>query len=723
MASIHLQGFLDTTLGDVDVGGVITWTHLTNTGDTIETTKVELIVPPDGFYSIDVNFGQIRIDYTTEFTKRFVAIVVVNGDSTATTIPELLNAFVPPTDGQLLIFQDLLADTVAAKDLAEAAAEQITTTELIGSTATFAPDQVVNTSGFLITGDGGSGKWKQNGQTAQTPSQSPGDLGNALINDGNGNQWAFVALGATLLKEIHIAQMGGKGDGSDDTLAGQATINGCNGGLADFSSGVWDCSDLEVNIAGTVIKGNGYRNSEIRVTVASGNGLIIRDVNWDAAPNGNFINDVQVKDIKISKSVPTTGGAGVKAQLAAELALTNVKINDFAHNLDLQGCQNTRHLNLRLFAGTVNSSLVSGSAFLRIKPAQLTDLSYVAGFTHNFTNFFFGGLATNKVINTAILIQGGEVGWFVNGYLGAVAGQHVLGLPLDDNINMNNYSFDTVYFDGVAGGSGITGVKLIDNAKTGGTAKNWSFANASFGQLKKGFDLAHSLIDNMVIEGKAFNIEEEVILATNDASIKSDLAINGVCTGGGGVACYDLDGVGDITLTGTIKDTNSQTAIRLAGNIDFVSLPALNFRQTGTRLDDSASTITALGDYFGSFTPSINFNGGETGITYSSRSGKYTKTGDAVSFTLSLTLSSKGSDTGNLTFDGLPVASEAVNSAISSRFDNLAATIGDTYLTSHVKESSTEILVERMSGGSRIRLTDGSLTDTSDFVLSGTYQV
>ena len=43
MASIHLQGTLVDTLGEIDVGAIMTWTHLTATGETIPTTKVDLM--------------------------------------------------------------------------------------------------------------------------------------------------------------------------------------------------------------------------------------------------------------------------------------------------------------------------------------------------------------------------------------------------------------------------------------------------------------------------------------------------------------------------------------------------------------------------------------------------------------------------------------------------------------------------------------------------------
>lgn len=100
MSSINLTGTLLNSIGEVDVGAVITWTHLSNTGETIATTKSDTVIPPDGAYNINLEYGRIRVDYRTENTERFVAEVVVNNESTATTIPELLNAFVPDGDGQ-----------------------------------------------------------------------------------------------------------------------------------------------------------------------------------------------------------------------------------------------------------------------------------------------------------------------------------------------------------------------------------------------------------------------------------------------------------------------------------------------------------------------------------------------------------------------------------------------------------------------------------------------
>ncbi|MCP4929380.1 MAG: hypothetical protein GY918_10040 [Gammaproteobacteria bacterium] len=68
-----------------------------------------------------------------------------------------------------------------------------TTTDLINGKPVYDLDRIIETSGFATSGDGGSGKWKQNGITGQTPSQTPAQLGDALLNDANGNQWTLIA--------------------------------------------------------------------------------------------------------------------------------------------------------------------------------------------------------------------------------------------------------------------------------------------------------------------------------------------------------------------------------------------------------------------------------------------------------------------------------------------------------------------------------------------------
>ena len=109
---------------------------------------------------------------------------------------------------------DALKPISAAQQTAlnlKANVEGITTTSLISGTTTYSADTVVNTTGFTSSGDAGDAPWKQNGVTGQTASQNPAQLGNALLNDGNGNQWALVG------NEVTVLELGAIADGTTDS--------------------------------------------------------------------------------------------------------------------------------------------------------------------------------------------------------------------------------------------------------------------------------------------------------------------------------------------------------------------------------------------------------------------------------------------------------------------------------------------------------------------------
>ena len=71
-----------------------------------------------------------------------------------------------------------------------------------------------------------------------------------------------------------------------------------------------------------------------------------------------------------------------------------------------------------------------------------------------------------------------------------------------------------------------------------------------------------------------------------------------------------------------------------------------------------------LDDYeTGSFTPTINFDGGTTGIAYGNQNGRYVKIGDFVFTRVGIRLTSKGSSTGGLKISGFPFVSESISYA------------------------------------------------------------
>ena len=93
--------------------------------------------------------------------------------------------------------------------------------------------------------------------------------------------------------------------------------------------------------------------------------------------------------------------------------------------------------------------------------------------------------------------------------------------------------------------------------------------------------------------------------------------------------------------------------ITSAGNIKFASGKGIDFSLTS---DSSGSMSSELFDDYeeGTWTPSLTFGGGSTGIGYGSRSGSYIKIGSMCYVQGQMDLSSKGSSTGDAAFASLP---------------------------------------------------------------------
>jgi hypothetical protein len=133
----------------------------------------------------------------------------------------------------------------------------------------------------------------------------------------------------------------------------------------------------------------------------------------------------------------------------------------------------------------------------------------------------------------------------------------------------------------------------------------------------------------------------------------------------------------------------------------------------------ASSDANALDDYEeGTFTPTLAFGGGTTGITYTTRTGRYTKVGRLVHITIVLLLSSKGSSTGSATITGLPLSAAALAP--------LAAFVDATNLASqHLQPivDGTVVRARYMNGGSSNNMTDASFNNTTLFNVRGTYEV
>lgn len=153
--------------------------------------------------------------------------------------------------------------------------------------------------------------------------------------------------------------------------------------------------------------------------------------------------------------------------------------------------------------------------------------------------------------------------------------------------------------------------------------------------------------------------------ATNGLQVSSDnTGILQLKTGtGSGTTAVTFDTGQRATFPSTISVGNTTPATTGAG----ITFPAAQ---------SASSDANTLDDYEeGTFTPTLTFGGGSTGLTYLSQGGFYTKIGNQVTVNVTISLSNKGSSTGVAVIGGLPFTVSATS------LNNPVAIIQGDYLT------------------------------------------
>ena len=121
---------------------------------------------------------------------------------------------------------------------------------------------------------------------------------------------------------------------------------------------------------------------------------------------------------------------------------------------------------------------------------------------------------------------------------------------------------------------------------------------------------------------------------------------------------FCMDNTGD---TSNVDSTDKKLTVQADGDVE-VNTGNLVIGTAGKGIDFSATANSSgttsselLDDYEeGSFTPTLYYVSGTSGVTYNIQEGRYTKIGRLVSFQLRLQLSSKGSGNNNVRIGGLP---------------------------------------------------------------------
>jgi hypothetical protein len=181
-----------------------------------------------------------------------------------------------------------------------------------------------------------------------------------------------------------------------------------------------------------------------------------------------------------------------------------------------------------------------------------------------------------------------------------------------------------------------------------------------------------------------------------------------------------------VTNTGTGSNVLA-TAPTLVGDVS-MSTGNLIIGTSGKGIDFSITSHPAgmtselLSDYEeGTWTPGVSFGGGTTGITYTAQDGRYTKIGRQVTVTANVTLSSKGSSTGDAALTGLPFTNGTARSAGSIYSGQ--TTFAD-FLSILVEASNTiAYFRETTNAGVATDLTNADFSNNSNWTATITYFV
>ena len=131
-----------------------------------------------------------------------------------------------------------------------------------------------------------------------------------------------------------------------------------------------------------------------------------------------------------------------------------------------------------------------------------------------------------------------------------------------------------------------------------------------------------------------------------------------------------------------------------------------------------------LDDYEeGTWTPSLTFGGGSTGMDYGARSGHYTKVGNIVHATMYVSLNSKGSSTGDAQIEGLPFTSATGNSLAAGSISFNLVSFADFPMIVVVDNVTVISLRELQNDGTFDLLNNANFQNTSNMVYTVSYSV
>jgi hypothetical protein len=183
---------------------------------------------------------------------------------------------------------------------------------------------------------------------------------------------------------------------------------------------------------------------------------------------------------------------------------------------------------------------------------------------------------------------------------------------------------------------------------------------------------------------------------------------------------FYIDGL-TITEVGTLADFRAERYDTSTNKLYDISDNAFVGTGTSVSLTGREQPVYETGTW----TPSITFGGGSTGITYSAQEGYYTRIGDVVHIEGNLTLTAVGSDTGTAKLEGFPFTSRNTTDSAAcinfSRAQNMASLTSQ--INGFLTNNTTAATLYDWGAAGSTGLTEANFTATTQLRFSGTYKI
>jgi hypothetical protein len=413
------------------------------------------------------------------------------------------------------------------------------------------------------------------------------------------------------------------------------------------------------------------------------------------------------------------------------------------------GVERGAYINLQgnEFSGGGNAAIVAGdNGFIgfstgagneRLRITSTGALNFVGAGTAGSTQAVsFNGSAP---VNSLVIDSSGRLGI---GTSSPTVNLHVVGASGSGGIQIGNSADSQYHYINFGGDTPSDNAWQIGRSPTGGVGPNNGFY---IYDLKNG--LTRLSIDASGRVGIGDSAPESLLhLKGSNATLKIESSVNT------GYSSVEFDRAADDThfaiyaydSSHASQANNVQFYGYQNGNIQFITnsnaTPRLTITNGGILQISSGITFPAtavaatdantLDDYEeGTFTPTLTFGGGSTGIAYLYQLGQYTKVGNLVTVTIRLALTSKGSSTGNALIESLPftvssATSGQLHAGCAIQVNNFSAnTAITTVFAIALSNTSTISFRKYLDSGSIVVLADTDFVATADIVLTSTYRV